>query len=221
MNKLFHSFVVIALICFTACSSPESDGKKAATKVNTCCINYFNALEKCEKQFCDNFDASKFTTRNDAIQEYKTARQQVFLDFEKSMSEAEGFYKEKLLKYSKDYQVKRKLIESFDRTVDVSLKGKVMSSAYDTLLPPSVLSKIRSIIPSKPSPLQIPKDLVGHSLSEGIENGYQPSTWRWNIEDGEISNFNIESVLTDSPDEYILVAKCGLLPKAARPTMQK
>ena len=167
-------------------------------------------MEKCEKQFCDNFDASKFSTRNEAIQEYMSARQQVFQDFEKNMSEAETFYNDKLLKYSKKYEVKRKMIESFDRNVDVDLQGKVMFSAYDTLLPPTVLSRIKSIIPSKPSPQQIQKDLVGHSLSEGIENGYHSSSWRWKIEEGEISNFNIESVLTDLPDEYILVADMRL-----------
>ncbi len=68
----------------------------------------------------------------------------------------------------------------------------------------------------KPTPSQIQSDLIGHSLSEGIEDGYLPSYWKWRIEQGEISNFRIISVEKDTPNEYELTATMRLTALSGR-----
>ena len=61
-----------------------------------------------------------------------------------------------------------------------------------------------------PSVKQIQKDLVGHSLAEGVENGYRPADWRWKIEEGQISKFRITQVLKKSKSQYVLMAQMCL-----------
>lgn len=63
---------------------------------------------------------------------------------------------------------------------------------------------------NKPDENQIQVDLVGRSLSEGIENGYYSSSWRWKIEPGEVSNFRIMSVEKDNTTDYEVTATMRL-----------
>lgn len=63
---------------------------------------------------------------------------------------------------------------------------------------------------SKPDANRMQADLVGRSLSEGIENGYYSSSWRWKIEPGEISNFRILSVEKDNTTDYEVTAAMRL-----------
>lgn len=44
-----------------------------------------------------------------------------------------------------------------------------------------------------PTKTKISNDLIGRKLSEGMDNGYFSSDWRWIVEEGEISNLQIQS----------------------------
>ncbi len=68
----------------------------------------------------------------------------------------------------------------------------------------------RSVDKAKPNVEQIKRDLVGHSFSEGVKDGYYPSNWRWTIKEGEISGFSIEQVMKDSSAEYEVVSNMRL-----------
>ena len=106
-----------------------------------------------------------------------------------------------------------------------SLLGLVIMMAFTSCLSPnnqgngyynnnsggsSVNTSGRTASLSKPDANQIQNDLIGHSLSEGIENGYHSSSWRWNIERGEISNFRILSIDKDSSTDYEVTATMRL-----------
>lgn len=69
---------------------------------------------------------------------------------------------------------------------------------------------------SKPDANRMQADLVGRSLSEGIENGYYSSSWRWKIEPGEISNFRILSVEKDNTTDYEVTAAMRLTAMSGR-----
>ena len=56
--------------------------------------------------------------------------------------------------------------------------------------------------PPKPTRSKIAKDLVGHRLKEGYDNGWFPSDWVWVIEEGEIKAMKIEEVLKDTDTDY-------------------
>lgn len=67
-----------------------------------------------------------------------------------------------------------------------------------------------------PDPYQIQKDLIGHSLSEGVEDGYYSSSWKWIIERGEISGFMIESVDRQTSTDYQVTATMRLTGKSGK-----
>lgn len=95
---------------------------------------------------------------------------------------------------------------AFVNVIDTDLTNSVRSAIASATLPPTVLKYIKSIIPPKPSINQIQQDLIGHSLSEGVDNGYYPSYWCWTIKEGEVSDFTIEQVLTNTKKEYCIIA---------------
>lgn len=74
----------------------------------------------------------------------------------------------------------------------------------------------RNVDKTKPSIEQIKQDLVGHSLAEGVQEGYYPSYWRWNIREGEISNFKIGQVIRDSSSEYEIITNMRLTSRAGK-----
>lgn len=57
---------------------------------------------------------------------------------------------------------------------------------------------------------QIQRDLIGHSLAEGVTNGYRPNDWRWEIEEGQISRLRIVEVLEKTKTQYLLIAQMRL-----------
>lgn len=48
------------------------------------------------------------------------------------------------------------------------------------------------------------RDLVGHQLSEGTDNGYYSKDWFWTIEAGEIKTFRILTVRENSLSRYTI-----------------
>lgn len=74
----------------------------------------------------------------------------------------------------------------------------------------------RVVEKTKPNVEQIKRDLVGHSLSEGIKDGYYPSYWKWTIREGEVSNFSVEQVIVDSSIEYEILCNMRLSSSAGK-----
>lgn len=63
---------------------------------------------------------------------------------------------------------------------------------------------------SLPTPERIKQDLVGHSLSEGLHNGYHPDDWVWLIEDEQIDDLEIVEVLEENDKNYVFIARMVL-----------
>lgn len=61
-----------------------------------------------------------------------------------------------------------------------------------------------------PDTKRIQQDLVGHSLAEGVTNGYRPDNWSWTIEEGQISRFYIVQTLEKTKNEYLIIAQMRL-----------
>ncbi len=55
------------------------------------------------------------------------------------------------------------------------------------------------------------RDLVGHHLTEGTDNGYHSKDWHWTIEEGEIKAFRILSVRENTSNRYTIDAQMRLL----------
>lgn len=61
-----------------------------------------------------------------------------------------------------------------------------------------------------PEEKQIQRDLVGHSLAEGVTNGYYSEDWYWEIEDGQISQLRITEIIQKTQTQYLLIAQMRL-----------
>lgn len=67
-----------------------------------------------------------------------------------------------------------------------------------------------NIFSGYPEEKQIQHDLVGHSLAEGVTNGYRPEDWCWKIEEGQISQLRIVEVLEKTQNQYLLIVQMRL-----------
>lgn len=59
--------------------------------------------------------------------------------------------------------------------------------------------------PPKPAREQIAKDLVGHTLKEGYEDGWFPSYWNWSIKSGQLKALKIKEILKETNTDYCLI----------------
>lgn len=203
------SLLAIAImLCLVSCSSPERTAEKAAIKANTCCSDYFKELEKCEEDFCASFDAGKYANRKEAIQDYRARKEKVYETYEQKMNEAQEAFNKGLNSFGRDYKEKSQYLQSYYASLDMDRLSEVEASAKDTVLPDAVRMAVRSIMPSKPNLQQIQQDLIGHSLSEGLEPDecWFSKDWRWNIEEGEVHDLHITETLRDTRDEYSFMA---------------
>lgn len=85
-----------------------------------------------------------------------------------------------------------------------------------------VLSFLKPVAPANgatpvPTKAVIETDLIGRTLSEGIDNGYFPPDWRWTIEAGEISGLMIQSKKIS--DDYCSFVVTMVLKSQSSPTL--
>lgn len=98
------------------------------------------------------------------------------------------------------------------RNVNITQSDSYASNYNESVNP--VTQRVISNI--KPNAEQIKQDLIGHSLSEGVKDGYYQSDWRWTIREGEISNFSIEQVIKDSSSEYEIFSNMRLTSRVGK-----
>ena len=204
-------FVALTITLFLfSCSSPESDGTSMANKLNKCNESYLEEMQKTESNFIAGFNAAGFQTRKEAKQAYLDVAEDVYSNYRDALAKVYEQEAEMSKQYARDYKKKTKYDNALSSHIDQNMESKVIALSMATEIPESVMAKVRTVIPSKPDYLQIQEDLVGHSLSEGVENGYYLSSWRWVIKSNEISDFSIESVLSNTSQDYLLVANMRL-----------
>lgn len=63
---------------------------------------------------------------------------------------------------------------------------------------------------AKPTPNSMRYDFIGHSVTEGVTDGYFDTYWRYVIEDGDINNISVEEVINDDNQQYIAVLRLKL-----------
>ena len=210
MKKVVFYFIIAATFCLFSCSSPESDGKSMANKLNKCNESYLVEMQKMESNFIASFNGAGFQSRTEAKQAYLDVAEEVYSKYRDVLAKVYEQEAETSKQYASDYKKKSKYDNALSSNIDQDLESKVVALTMATEIPESVMATVRTVIPPKPDYLQIQEDLEGHSLSEGVEDGYYLSSWRWVIKDDEISDFSIESVLSDTPQDYLLVANMRL-----------
>jgi hypothetical protein len=203
-------FTTIAAFCLLSCSSPESDGASLANKLNKCNASFVENAQQVESRFVAGFNEAGFQTRSEAKQAYSDVLNEAFSKYQIALAKVYDQEAEMAKKYSNDYKKKAEFDNALRSGIDRDLEDRIMALSTVSEIPEPVMAQIRTIVPPKPDYLQIQNDLVGRSLSEGVDEGYYSSNWKWTIKSGEISGFSIESVLSDTPHDYILIANMRL-----------
>ena len=206
MNKLLYSIVII-LLC-TGCSvRPLEKGARLSQEYDACVVSYEEAVEDAGDKFADEIHGN-YDSRAKAVADYMQLLDECFREYQN--------------KWAKIEQEERKVRRGMKSAADIADFETGLTSSRehcsfapepkvdDILVPPVVLQQLRTIFPTKPNEQTIQSDLVGHSLSEGKQDGYYPQSWKWVIKENSISDFRIISIEEDSKTRYSIVANMRL-----------
>ncbi len=213
MKKVsLNNLLVIGLVLFlSACASPETEGTMMAKKINECKSAYLRKAQNAASRFISGFEKGGYQTRTEAKQAYSDFMDEIRAEYQETLA---SLYEQKVEienRYAKNYKQKAKYDDAFHSNLNYDLDEQVGNTVPTAAeIPESVMVKVRTIIPPKPDYQQIQFDLVGRSLKEGVEDGYYAKDWTWLIKDNQISDFNIESILADSHQEYCFIANMRL-----------
>lgn len=208
-----HFLVLISCVALLlSCSSPENDGAAFGEKVNKCLESHVKDLQLVG----DNFGkTASYNSRKEAKRDYYKSRDEINAQYKNYLDEIYQEANQKKREYD-DYKAQSKFKMAFNSTIDNELQKQLQLESTKTDMPYNVLAYIRSINPIKPNASQIQENLIGHSLSEGVQNGYYPSNWRWVIKENEISSFTIDKVLSNASKEYMIIAKMRLMSEVGK-----
>ena len=193
-----------------SCKSPERDGSKMAEEFNECAKTYLDDISKLSSRYISDFDDSKYITRAEAKKAYWDAAAKLYEEYVAEIDKLKKKEAEYNSEYGTDYEAKARFSDAFDVAIDQNLVLQVYESSVSEQLPETVSRRISSFVPTRPDNAKIQKDLVGHSIKEGVVPGYYNQSWKWTIEEGEISNFSIKEVLVETKSEYEFIAAMRL-----------
>lgn len=200
MKKLLLFF--LAALLLAACGgNPYQKGQKLASKYDACMEDYFKALDVVGEDFAGQLPG-KYTSRAKAMGDYEQLLQECH---QKYLEKWGGIDNE-------ERQARKKLKSSSDRSeFEAGLQNVREFYTFASVpdlesieIPPALLQQVRKIIPPKPDEAQISLDLVGHSLSEGKEDGYYPQSWTWKITEGGVSDLKILSTDENTNSRYTI-----------------
>lgn len=215
MKTINHIIIFLFSVAFLfSCQpSPEAKGRELAEQMNENNKCFLTDRKKVEAEFVEKFDPSKFTRRDEAIEEYnlqvgevdsqyQTARAKILQDYSATETDIMCNDFDKLSQYKTAYQT----------TLDIDLENKALAALQDLDYPLTVLAKVALVIPSKPDAQKIIEDLASESITEGLE---KPQRWyseelRWELCKYTIKDFDIEEVLRDNSREYVIIATMRL-----------
>ncbi len=204
--------IPVLLLLLLSCSSPESEGKALALRLNKCSERYIKNRQKAATDFVSNFNASDYSSRAEALEVYDKAVTAVLDEYNADYDEI-SIQKTKIAgKFADDYNKRMEFKTAYKNNIDSELRAHLVEKMADTSYPEGVLAVVKSVVPVKPDISKIQEDLVGHKLYEGFERKkcFFPEDWAWSIEENGIRNFEIEEVLSDNSTEYIFIATMRL-----------
>jgi hypothetical protein len=188
MKKIELDTVVTLFLCLTACSLPESDGKKAAEKFCDCEREFNENLSTETQNFINDFADYGFNTRVEAIEKS-----------EEYIGRANSEYEDCLRKAQQQYsKLKSKYVENYEKTIKFeyayNAKKEFNKQEIRQCIPNQmeINDLILTIIPPKPDTEKIKSDLIGRKITEQ-PNGYHRQGWYWEIKNGEIKEIQIIS----------------------------
>jgi hypothetical protein len=190
-------FFIAFVLLFVACSSPESDGKKAAEEFCDCEKESVENRQKEYSALIQDFDSYHFQTRAAVRKKIQQIADEAAKNYSDCLQKAQENYHKARRKYATNYQANTQFEYAFQGY-------RAANAVTDETVAP-LISQIDhlmlSIIPSKPDLEKIKRDLIGRKITEQPD-GYYHQDWYWKIEDGEIKDIRIISE-NKQRDDYL------------------
>jgi len=191
---------ILLLFAFLAsCSSPESDGKKAAQKTCDCIDEYAGKLNKAYESYIEKFNSYSFKTRIEAREKISRDVQEVEDEFIKS-EEKSAAYRDKL---NGKYLTNRENAIKFQYAYNTQYAAYSAPSVDTVTFQSRINSLVQTIIPPKPDLEKLKKGLIGRKIAEGID-GYRGRDWYWEIKSpNDLKSVEIKNA-ENRGDDYLL-----------------
>jgi Skp family chaperone for outer membrane proteins len=181
-------FAVFALL-FAACSSPESDGKKAARQMCDCKTEYSQNREKSYTELNDNLDSYHFETRNAVREKLAEIDDKLAIEFQHCQQKATAQYAKFRQRYAANYQKNSEFEYAYQNYQEIN---ELQENRNPDQINKSINAKILSIIPPKPDVEKLKKDLTGRKISD-MENGWHRQDWYHEVKQGDIQEIEIKN----------------------------
>jgi hypothetical protein len=190
-------YFAVGALLFAACSSPESDGKKAAGKFCDCEKGSVENRKNDYSELIRNFDSYNFQTRIAVREKIQSIADNTAVKYSVCLKKAEEHYRKASEKYATSYQKNTQ----FEYAFQGYRNANVVTDEELTPLIMQMNNLILSVIPPKPDVEQIKRDLVWHKITEQPD-GYHRQDWFWEIKEGEIKEVQIISE-THQGNDYL------------------
>jgi len=191
-------YILLCILLF-ACSSPESDGKKAAQKSCDCFEEYTGKLSTAYESYIENFNSYSFKTRIEAREKINKSILEVKDDYNICEEKAIAYRNE----LSNKYLTNRADADKFQYAYNAQFSNYRTPSVDSVAFQSRINSLIQTIIPQKPDLAKLKKDLIGRKISEGAD-GYRGKDWYWEIKSlNDLKNVEIKNE-EDRGDDYLL-----------------
>jgi len=181
-------FFIYCVLLFISCSSPESDGKKAAKKFCDCEKEFIENLSKETRKFISDFADYGFTTRLEAREKSKELIDKASREYGSCVQKAQQQYSKLKGKYVGNYGKTTKFEYAYN--AKKSFDEQEIQRGIPNQM--AINDLILTIIPPIPNAEKIKQDLLGRKITEQ-PNGYHRQGWYWEIKDGEIKEIQIIS----------------------------
>jgi len=173
---------------FYACSSPESDGKKAAKPFCDCEQNAIDVRHKEYSKLTQKFDSYNFQTRIAVREKIQEINEQITNQLNECLQKAQDNYRKISGKYVTNYQRN----SQFEYAFSGYRKINAVTDKKNEPLVSQINKLMLTVIPAKPNADKIKHDMIGRRITER-PNGYRQPGWFWEIKDNEITDVQIIS----------------------------
>ena len=201
-NQLLIGVLLSILLC--TCSSPESDGIKAAKKYYDSERELAELRKKEYSEFIKDFNSYHFQTRIEARRKVQEINDNINVQYNNSLQRANQYYLELSSKYSTNERRNNVFQYAYNGYRDTNLPND------DTIiaLMAQIDNLILTIIPPRHDIQDLPNDLVGRKISEG-HDGYRGKGWNWEVTSASqvetLIYQNVENVGADYKANAILI----------------
>ena len=192
-------FIAIIIVALASCSSPESDGIKAAKRYNDAEKKHIEYLEKDLSEFIGNFNSYNFQTRLEVRKKINEIKNNADIQHTQNLKNAELYFSKVSEKYASNFNKNKEFQYAFNgyRNKNLHSNNRIDSQMeyIDAL--------VYTIIPPIPNQQKLIRDLVGRRINDQ-PIGYHRKGWYWEVKSvNELKEVNIKSI-TSKGNDYVL-----------------